>query len=176
MGEIKSTLDLVMERTRHLTLSDDEKRRQRRGEGRRRLAGLVQQYADSALTAVQVSGAARKLGAEFGFDASADLIKAAVERIDLDGESGPWLEILRVSGKEVLLVGVETAISDYQRASEDLKAAQSEAASLRLLADGIDGTAVIPNPEADPEWREAAERLRIGYASRLTGLIPKGAD
>jgi hypothetical protein len=176
MGEIKSTLDLVMERTRHLTLSDDEKRRQRLEEGGRRMAGLVQQYADSVLTAVQVSDAARKLGVEFGFDASADLIKAAVERIDLDGENGPWLEILRVSGKEVLLAGVETLISDYLRASEDLNAAHGEAASLRLLADGIDGTAVSPNPEADPEWREAAERLRLSYASRLTGLISKGAD
>ena len=176
MGEIKSTLDLVMERTRHLTLSDDEKRRQRREEGSRRLAGLVQHYADGALTAAKVHDATQKLGAELGFDASADLIKAAVERIDLDGENSLWLEMLRVSGSDELLSGVETAIGDYLRASEDLNAGQREAARLRLLAGGIGGTAVSPNPEANPEWRSAGERLRLDYASRLTGLIPKGAD
>ena len=30
MGEIKSTLDLVMEKTRHLTLSQEEKKVQKR--------------------------------------------------------------------------------------------------------------------------------------------------
>ena len=49
MGEIKSTLDLVMEKTRHLTLSREEKEEQKRVEVNKRLKGLVQKYQDNLL-------------------------------------------------------------------------------------------------------------------------------
>ena len=49
MGEIKSTLDLVMEKTRHLTLSQEEKKIQIRIELNRRLQGLLQKYQDNLL-------------------------------------------------------------------------------------------------------------------------------
>ena len=49
MGEIKSTLDLVMEKTRHLTLSQEEKDSQKKVEVHKRLKGLVQKYRDNLL-------------------------------------------------------------------------------------------------------------------------------
>jgi len=49
MGEIKSTLDLVMEKTRHLTLSPEEKDAQTKVEVHKRLKGLVQKYQDNLL-------------------------------------------------------------------------------------------------------------------------------
>jgi hypothetical protein len=49
MGEIKSTIDLVMEKTRHLTLSREEKDAQKKVEVHKRLKGLVQKYQDNLL-------------------------------------------------------------------------------------------------------------------------------
>ena len=49
MGEIKSTLDLVMEKTRHLTLSQEEKEDQKRIEVNKKLQGLLQKYQDNLL-------------------------------------------------------------------------------------------------------------------------------
>ena len=49
MGEIKSTLDLVMEKTRHLTLSQKEKEEQKQIEVNKRLKGLLQKYQDNLL-------------------------------------------------------------------------------------------------------------------------------
>ena len=49
MSEIKSTLDLVMEKTRHLTLSQKEKEAQKRIEVNKRLQGLLQKYQDDFL-------------------------------------------------------------------------------------------------------------------------------
>ena len=39
MTEIKSTLDLVMEKTRHLILSDEEKQEQKENEFKKKLKG-----------------------------------------------------------------------------------------------------------------------------------------
>lgn len=46
MGEIKSTLDLVMDKTRHLTLSDEEKQEQKEKEFKKNLKGPAQKFQD----------------------------------------------------------------------------------------------------------------------------------
>ena len=50
MGEIKSTLDLVMERTRNLTLSDEEKQAHKQMAIASRIKGLLQKMLDGMLT------------------------------------------------------------------------------------------------------------------------------
>ncbi|MBW2432576.1 MAG: hypothetical protein JRF36_03165, partial [Deltaproteobacteria bacterium] len=50
MGEIKSTLDLVMEKTRNLNLSDEEKQDQKNKEIESRLNGLLQKFEDQIIT------------------------------------------------------------------------------------------------------------------------------
>jgi len=49
MAEIKSTLDLVMEKTRHLTLSDEEKQEQKEKEFNKKLKGPAQKIQDQAI-------------------------------------------------------------------------------------------------------------------------------
>jgi len=49
MGEIRSTLDLVMEKTRNLTLSKEEKEKQDNEELRKKLNGLLEQFQDNML-------------------------------------------------------------------------------------------------------------------------------
>lgn len=47
MAEIKSTLDLVLERTKHLSQSSEEKQAQKQKDIANRLNGLLQKYQDS---------------------------------------------------------------------------------------------------------------------------------
>jgi len=47
LGEIKSTLDLVFEKTKDLTLSDDEKIRLAREKLEKRVQGLCNKYLDN---------------------------------------------------------------------------------------------------------------------------------
>ena len=53
MAEIKSTLDLVLEKTRDMTLSSDEKQQQQREAIETRFRGLLQKYIDGSLTREQ---------------------------------------------------------------------------------------------------------------------------
>ena len=46
MGEIKSTLDIIMEKTRHLVLSPEERRQFERDEELRKVPGYVQKLLD----------------------------------------------------------------------------------------------------------------------------------
>ena len=65
MGEIKSTLDLVLEKTRHLSQTDEEKQVQKQKDIANRLNGLLQQYQDRMLSLTQLQRAYEKLKTEF---------------------------------------------------------------------------------------------------------------
>ena len=64
MGEIKSTLDLVMEKTKHLSLSDEEKQSQKKAELEKRVNGLLQKYQDQVLSLEQLLGEYTRLKQE----------------------------------------------------------------------------------------------------------------
>ena len=49
MAEIKSTLDLVMEKTKNLSLSSEERQAQKNQEIESRIRGLLQKFKDRAL-------------------------------------------------------------------------------------------------------------------------------
>jgi len=55
MGEIKSTLDLVLEKTKNLTLSSEEKEEQRQKEIENRIKGMMQKYQDGMLSKNQLT-------------------------------------------------------------------------------------------------------------------------
>jgi len=65
MGEIKSTLDLVMEKTKHLSLSDEEKQNQKKIESQKRINGLLQKYQDQVLSMEQLHTEYNLLKKEF---------------------------------------------------------------------------------------------------------------
>lgn len=54
MGELKSTMDIIMEKSSHLTLSEEEKREQVSAEMQQRLKGLIQKSLDRALKMEQL--------------------------------------------------------------------------------------------------------------------------
>ena len=176
MGEIKSTLDLVMERTRHLTLSDEEKQQQRREEGGKRLQGLLQQYADGALNIAQLDAGMRRLQDEFDVDAPRQMVADALGRIDPDQENRQWLALLRDAGPAETLAGTEAALADYRTERRRMDADQAEAARERLAAAGIAGTAVVPNPDAEPVWQQAMADLRRRFDAKIAALAPPSPD
>ena len=56
MGEIKSTLDIIMEKTKGMTMSDEEKRELKKKELSDRLKGLIQKFLDGILTYEDLKG------------------------------------------------------------------------------------------------------------------------
>ena len=94
MGEIKSTLDLVMERTRHLSLSAGEKEAQQREDFEKRLQGLLQQYADSVLSVEELRERMAALEKETGVADPKTAVAAVLGRIDPDRNDHRWPALL----------------------------------------------------------------------------------
>ncbi len=170
MSEIKSTLDLVMERTRHLSLSEEEKKRQQTEQFEKRLQGLLQQYADGALNIEALENRTTALQTEMNIDDRQVVIAGVIQRIDPDGDNAPWLTLL---GRKAPALGDQMqGILDAHRLKQaDMLGGEKQAQLEGLARDhGISGSAVVPNPEKDPACRQRLADLSKATRARLAGL------
>ena len=173
MGEIKSTLDLVMEKTKHLSLSAEEKQNQKMVEIEKRVNGLLQRYQDQVLSMEQLQVEYTRLKQELGLPDDRFLVNQALNKIDLGGDNRPLLELLnQLCGPEI--AGINSILNEFQE--EFNSAASYRMVELREdLARKyfISGSAVVPNLQADDAWRAAAGAIRSRYDEKLAGQREK---
>lgn len=170
MGEIKSTLDLVMERTRHLSLSAEEKEEQRREDFEKRLQGLLQQYADEAVSTEELRDRMAALEKETGIADHKLSVQGTIRRIDPDRDNDRWMALL-----DQLAPGIDAALQDilaaYKADQASLLKAGAEQFGERLARDhGISGSAVVPNPHKDPAIRKSLTDLQRETREKIAAL------
>ena len=160
MGEIKSTLDLVMEKTRHLTLSQKEKEGQKQIEVNKRLKGLLQKYQDNLLRKEQLGRELESLRKTFDLNVNEMLSHILLDGLKLGSNNTSLLELLSaicsfdVSGLEELFHDFQNTIEiAAQKRIEEVKASL---AKKRLIS----GSAVVPNLEIDSEWLATAQGIK----------------
>ena len=163
MAEIKSTLDLVMERTRNLTLSSEEKQVQKDKETGNRIKGLVQKFQDGLLTSGQLKKEYGRLKKDSDLPDDSLMIKEILTRLDPHQDSQILLETLEECCR-LDTARIRAIINDYRAAYN--RAAQKRSAQLKEdLAQNhsITGTAVIPNLDADGQWQQEAQDMRSQF-------------
>ena len=170
MGEIKSTLDLVMERTRHMSFSAEEKVKQQRETFEKKLAGLLQQYADQALTVEDLQKRLVILGQEMTVSNPQMVTMAVLSRIDPDLDVNRWLELIRKLNPAASHP-LETIITAYQERKRHLMTAGMQRRVGELSRDhAISGSVVRPNPVKDPRCSQQLAALHRKSQKEITAL------
>lgn len=167
MGEIKSTLDLVLEKTRHLSLSREERAAQQSAEMEKRVDGLLMKYREGTIKKDRFFQALDALRGGDGASVDSVVKHAMLKRVGLDPDDGVWLELLNT------VYGVDTkplaaVISDYQAVIRKSEITWSRK-SLTRLQDKyqVTGTAIVANLEADPEWNRKHKEIETEFGRRL---------
>ena len=106
MGEIKSTLDLVLEKTRNLTLSEEEKRDLARDELDKKIRGIACKYLDNLLPSNRIREELESIETNQPGLPYKLFTKHLLARVDLDADISAILSAL----KEV--VGFDRAALD----------------------------------------------------------------
>lgn len=169
MGEIKSTMDIIMERTRNLTMTEEEKRALKEQEMAGKVKGLVQRYMDGMLglekLMVEAASSERK-----DRDMLHRLLRQeAVERMEPAKDNERLLKMLQELA-EVNPEPMRQILADYEKRMARERKSHEDAVRERLKKRGIFGSAVVPNLEADREWqgvilemkRKVTEALKTG--------------
>jgi hypothetical protein len=171
MAEIKSTLELVMERTRHLTQSEEEKRERAVAEFRNNLSGLLQKFQDGVLTPDHFREELRRSQESTHATDSASIPEQICKRLDLDGDNAWVLNLLR-EAFGISPQGIATVFSAYREALDDLAGKKRDEIREELAEKhGISGTAVVPNLATDENWTAEKQHLRDRFESMLAQEI-----
>ena len=167
MGEIKSTLDLVMERTRDMTLSAKEKAGQQNADLKRRLTGLVQKYEDQAIRWTEFMEMCNDLKEKFGANVENRMVDEILSRIRVEADNIRCLELL-TSHFGIKIPALKTIQTEFSQALHQEKAGHIEKIKSQLSDQyDISGSAVNPNIESDPNWPKKRNAIIDRFQTRL---------
>jgi len=169
MGEIKSTLDLVMEKTKHLSLSKAERKAQRNKEVRGHLKGLVQKFQDEVLNQKQLEKELNVLKKKYAQSAVSDILKAVIiEALDINRDNAKIFallsDIFQTDPKPIVTVAAE-----YKKKIKEIYK-KSKGARIKMLAEKhfISGSAIVPNLENDVRLKKELNRIQLAYEALLS--------
>ncbi|MBL7202715.1 MAG: hypothetical protein ISS63_00095 [Desulfobacteraceae bacterium] len=166
MGEIRSTLDIIMEKAERVTVTDEERAAFIRSEVEGKVRGLLQKHLDGIINQERLKKEVEAMGGEHYVVATAALKKECLGRIEPGEGNRPLLEIL------AHVVGLDTKpvrelLSRYQQEQEEKRGNRESALKERLKDQGISGTAVLPNLGADPEWTRYLSEVKVRFHQRI---------
>jgi hypothetical protein len=170
MGEIKSTWDIVMEKTKGLKVAPKDRERIKRGELTSRVNAIFHRYMDAQGNQAYLQKELEAVRGEEREVIKRELLFLLLNNIDLTKDIGKVITgIETLKGKPVAktVERLRLLASEF-KASRDERAREIEGIFLRRLAVmGISGAAVAPSLEGKKDWIEALEGLQREYGNRL---------
>jgi hypothetical protein len=153
MGEIKSTLDLIMERTKNLSMSPEEKEENHRQEWLKKARGWIQRFLDEVVPL-------EKVREEFSSRALPEGWQGILKKELVNG-----LEPGRNNNNEKRLLLMETLLNiseapyreillSFDRRVEEEGERQKVGIVERWKGKGFSGSALAPNLEGDSLWKD----------------------
>jgi len=165
MAEIKSTIDLIMERTKNLSLSEEEKEAIRKREAEGKIHGWIQRYRDGVLTLRDLK---KEYSAERKDYPGVDGLfrSALLEQVEPAADNKAVLEMM----EKVLKEKTEPILEEVNACREELLTVARErldAEREALLQRGVSGPAAIPNSARDKTLAGEIRKRRTDLRERL---------
>jgi hypothetical protein len=151
MAEIKSTLDLIMERTKNLIMTDQEKTDLHLKELQGKVNGFTQRFMDGLIDiqAIEEGLFSKQVDRKTILDM---LRKEALNHIDPDENNERAFRLLQGIFEEDLQP-LSNQIDAFKKDRQQEMARHVHTSLKALLDRGIRGSAVMPNLEKDQAWQ-----------------------
>jgi len=167
MGEIKSTLDLVMEKTKHLTQSREEREQQKLKEARQRIRGLIQKYQDSLLDQDRFAIELDKMIKTYDVIANDILLNELLDDLDVNRDNKSQLTLLKdICNMDI--TGLESVYAGYMDELQLMTQERNQVLKNDLAEkQSIAGSAVVPNVEMDKIWQANVVEINNKFSQLL---------
>ena len=169
MAEIKSTIDLVMEKTKHLILTDEERIELKRKEQLEKVPGIVHKVTEGLWSPRQAAEALEEVPEEFREEVRKALWEALWERVSLDEAGLRAVEALKEtarSSEKPTISQLARLLQDFTEKKEASEKAQQEGILAELAKMGIRGDAI--DVDADSDTRE--DRIQEEFSRKVQAL------
>jgi hypothetical protein len=170
MAEIKSTLELAMERTKKIGISEKERKEIKQKEIGQKVNALSHRYMGGHLPLSEILKEVEKMDEKTQTIAKEALISQWIDALSLKDED-EWLltgiESLKHRSADQLKEKHHQLLSRYRREKEKIKEKVGAQLTEALKREGIYGSAVELNIEASPLWKKEEANLDHLYSSKL---------
>jgi hypothetical protein len=170
MAEIKSAIEIAMERTKSFHLSSEEKEKLKEEELQSKAHGLVNRFMEVDLHFHEVKKELDKYFPEQRSQVEKIMLTDFLGRVDLDRNNDrifQGIEILAPEKKKPLLK-LKELIKEYAAQKEKEQQQIEKALLIKLETLGIAGPAVLPKVEGSHEWAQALSAFQAPYEEKLT--------
>ena len=159
MAEIKSTLDIIMEKAKKFSVTEEERQGFKRQELEGKIKGLVQKTIDGILDSERFQVEVTALQAKDKDLVDQVLKEELVTRLEVEQNSQELLKMLEyVAGSTSS--GVRKVMADFAKKGEKQKEIPRKILLESFMKKGVSGSAVVPNLDADPEWARVRSEIR----------------
>lgn len=173
MGEIKSTMDIIMEKTKGLTMSEEEKSEYRQQKLTGKVRGLIQKFLDGILDLDKFKVEVALISDIQEDRVNRTVIEESISCMELGQQNEPIFRLLRET------IGVDTGpVLEIEKAYMDRlereKTVLEKSIKKKLKGKGISGSAVIPNIEADPDWKQYLSNENEAFRAKISSCLNLG--
>jgi hypothetical protein len=174
MAEIKSTLELVMEKVGNIKITPEDRKKFKREEIEARAQRLFNRYfiqgdqKDLSALKKELKGAQEEVKEILNELLISSYSFETPSRTMLQG-----LESLQGKRGDETIKALRELTSSYQGEREEQLQKMGEELREALASRGISGTAVEPNPIANPRWTDFIDQLNRKYEDKKRDLINK---
>jgi hypothetical protein len=170
MGEIKSTLELAMERTKHFTISEQEKEEMKQKEVLQKATSLFHRYREGHLSLNEILKEVERMEGRTATTVKEYLLSHWIDALSLDDDDERILkgvETLKERSVDEVKQRFHHLLSQYQREKEKAKEKTAVQLMEALKKDGICGSAVEPKLDGSELWKKENESLDQSYRMKL---------
>ena len=170
MAEIKSSLELAMERTKKMSISQEEREEIKRREIVQKANSLFHRSLEGHLSLNEILREIERMDEKTRAVVKEILLSQWIDSLSINGENEKLLEMiesLKGRGIDEVKQKLFQLISQYRK---EKKEAEQEKRALRIEAlrrEGIYGSAVDLDIEEDAEWKEWLEVIDQSFKGKI---------
>jgi hypothetical protein len=162
MGEIKSTLELAMERTKKFAISEKEKEEFKQKEVLQKATSLFHRYREGGLSLNEILKQIERMEKKTATTVKELLLSQWIDALSLDNDDKRTLkgiESLKQRSIDEVKQKYHHLLSQYQGEKAKLRERVRVQFAEALRRDGIYGSAVEPKFEGGELWKKENEKL-----------------
>lgn len=170
MTEIKSTLELALERTRKMSISEEEKEEIKRKEIVQKATGMFHRYLDDHVSLNEILREIERIEDKAGAAIRETLLSQWIDAVSLDERSEKLLRgIGFLKGRSIGTVekSLESLRSEYERERQETEQRIRTRLEDALREEEIFGSAIVPHVKGSEEWRETIRTIEQSYREKI---------
>ena len=170
MGEIKSALELAMERSRKYAVSSEEREKIKEKEILQKATGLFHRYKESHLPLHEIAREFDRMDDKARERVRASLLSQCVDSVSFEEDPERIFVLMEsIKGRDLhhLREEFQNLLTAYREEVNKAKQKMGLQLAEDLRRAGIHGDAVIPNVEGNDRWKEILDSLDHSYRGKL---------